>query len=78
MRLQGRLKCLLDSICNVLCERLWGHRVPAFFVNQDTSVKLTEQEVSAPVELLDVLGLHGKGLFILFKDLSLGSLWNVM
>ena len=78
MLLQGRLECLLDSICDVLCERFRRHRVPAFFINQDPSVKLAEQEVPASVELLDVLRLQRVSLLILLKDLSLGPLRNVM
>ena len=64
-----QLERLFDSLGEILSEGLRRDRVPAFFVNLNTSVKLAKQEVSTPVELLDVLWLHLKRLLVKLKDL---------
>ena len=72
------LERVLHSLGEMLSERLRCDRVPSFFIDLDTPIKLAEEKVSTPVELLDVFRLHLVGQLVELKYFCLAALGYIV
>lgn len=72
------LKSICDSLGKILSEWFWGHWVPAFFVNLNSSVKFAEQKIATPIKLLDIFWLHFISHLIEFKYFCLSPLYHLI